>query len=226
MKTLTLLLSLFISMSASAKQHFKTGSAVPTQELVSELKKIYNNEIKDKNVISILVEGHTDQRASEAYNQKLSEARAKAATKVLVNLGAEKSKITAVGKGELDLLTSDTTENAYAQNRRLVVIVKSDDGTKIAIISEVNDDKCEEKVKIVEKIVEPKKKKNMIIGGIAKDYTGLNTEVNGNTATVNSKKDLVLDIGYMRKNILDSDIGLGASVNTNGILRGFVGYEF
>jgi hypothetical protein len=225
MKKITMLLSLFISMSASAAQHFKTASAVPTQELVSELQKIYNNEIKDKKIISILVEGHTDQRASDAYNQKLSEARAKAATKVLIDMGAEKTKITSVGKGESELLTTGTTAEEYAKNRRVVVVVKSDTGTKITVISEANDTKCEEKVKIVEKVVEAKKK-NMIIGGIANDYTGLDTSVSGNAAAIKSRKGAVLDIGYMRKDILDSNFGLGGSINTNGILRGFVGYEF
>ena len=82
---------------------------------------------------------------------------------------------------------------------------------------------CQPKV-VVEK--QPAYKKNMIIGGVAKDYVGLDTEVNGNTASIQSRKALVFDIGYMRKNLFDSQFGAGLGLNTNGILRGFVGYEF
>ena len=161
MKHILIFLTLIplISSVADAAQHFKTASAIPMPELVQELQKVYDQQIKGKEVISISVEGHTDQRASIAYNQKLSEARAKSAVDLLVKFGADKSKITSVGKGELELLTNGTSDEEYARNRRVVVIVKSKTGTTTAVISEAK--KCEEK--IVEKVVERTKIKHHIV---------------------------------------------------------------
>lgn len=70
------------------------------------------------------------------------------------------------------------------------------------------------------------KEKNLIIVGGRRDHTDLDIRVSGQTATVKSEKDLVLDAGYMRQNIFDTNLGVGASVDTNGTLRGMVGVEF
>ena len=49
----------------------------------------------------LAIEGHTDASGSEAYNQKLSERRARAIASYLVtNHGVETSRLRAVGKGE------------------------------------------------------------------------------------------------------------------------------
>ena len=54
-----------------------------------------NPEIK-----SVTVTGHTDRIGSDAYNQKLSERRAKQVAAYLAAQGVDSSIITAVGKGE------------------------------------------------------------------------------------------------------------------------------
>lgn len=48
----------------------------------------------------VLVTGHTDRIGSEAYNQKLSERRAKQVKEYLVSQGVDASRLQAVGKGE------------------------------------------------------------------------------------------------------------------------------
>ncbi len=50
----------------------------------------------------VLVTGHTDRIGSEAYNQKLSERRAKQVKEYLVSQGVDASRLQAVGKGESD----------------------------------------------------------------------------------------------------------------------------
>lgn len=82
---------------------------------------------------------------------------------------------------------------------------------------------CQPKTIVVEKI---KREKNLVMLGARKDHTGLTTDVSGSTASVYSKKGLVFDLGYMRKNILDTPLGVGASIDTNGTLRGMLGLEF
>ncbi|NML71222.1 OmpA family protein [Chryseobacterium sp. RP-3-3] len=47
--------------------------------------------------------GATDTRASDAYNQKLSERRANSVKSYLIKSGVESSKLNAIGKGEKDL---------------------------------------------------------------------------------------------------------------------------
>ena len=49
------------------------------------------------------VVGATDTRASDAYNQKLSERRANSVKSYLVKNGVESTKLNAIGKGEKDL---------------------------------------------------------------------------------------------------------------------------
>lgn len=70
------------------------------------------------------------------------------------------------------------------------------------------------------------KEKNLLMVGGRRDHKDLDTRVVGNTATVESEKGLVLDAAYMRQNIFDSKLGVGAGVDTNGTLRGVIGVEF
>jgi hypothetical protein len=70
------------------------------------------------------------------------------------------------------------------------------------------------------------KDNNLVSFGARRDHTGLNKSVNGSTGIVSSEKGLVIDAGYMRQNILDSNLGLGGSIDTNGTLRGTLGVTF
>lgn len=66
---------------------------------------------------SIVVEGHTDSIGSTAYNQHLSEKRARAIKLYLVEqYGVAPKRLVAVGKGERQLLLSD--EPKAPMNRR------------------------------------------------------------------------------------------------------------
>jgi OOP family OmpA-OmpF porin len=65
----------------------------------------------------IRVEGHTDSRGPEWYNQDLSERRATAVKDALVQMGAEPAKIEAVGYGESQLISAD-----HALNRRVNIV--------------------------------------------------------------------------------------------------------
>jgi hypothetical protein len=73
-------------------------------------------------------------------------------------------------------------------------------------------------------------KKNSIIAGGRKDTVGHRVETsstpNGQQAKVYSEKDLVPDINYYRREILDTPIGAGVGVDSNGTLRGSVGFDF
>ncbi len=57
------------------------------------------------------VEGHTDAIGSEASNQKLSEKRAVAVKNALIQQGVNAQRITAVGYGESQPISSDPAVN-------------------------------------------------------------------------------------------------------------------
>lgn len=70
------------------------------------------------------------------------------------------------------------------------------------------------------------KEKNLLMFGGRRDHKDIDTNVVGKTATVSSEKGLVVDATYMRQNVLDSKLGVGAGIDSNGVVRGVVGVEF
>ena len=68
---------------------------------------------------TIRVEGHTDASGPEEYNQQLSERRAQAVKNALVQHGVEDWRITAMGYGE-----SQPISSSAAANRRVEVVIE------------------------------------------------------------------------------------------------------
>ena len=79
------------------------------------------SQAKGADIEQIRVEGHTDATGPTAYNQGLSERRADAVKRVLVELGAPPSKIVTEGFGETQPIADNKTREGRAQNRRVVV---------------------------------------------------------------------------------------------------------
>ena len=79
------------------------------------------NQAKGADLEQIRVEGHTDATGPAVYNQGLSERRADAVKRVLVELGAPPSKIITEGFGETQPIADNKTREGRAQNRRVVV---------------------------------------------------------------------------------------------------------
>ena len=67
----------------------------------------------------ITITGHTDNVGDEAYNQKLSEARAKSVMDYLVKADVDASRLTAIGKGETEPIADNKTTTGKALNRRI-----------------------------------------------------------------------------------------------------------
>jgi|SRR5581483_11854968 len=80
--------------------------------------------LRDNPTIHVMVEGHTDSVGSDAYNQKLSERRAKAVRDYLVRQGIEASRLTTRGYGESRPIADNTTAEGRAKNRRVEVVVE------------------------------------------------------------------------------------------------------
>lgn len=86
--------------------------------------------LKDNSQIVIELHSHTDSRASHAYNNDLSNKRAKAAVDYLISKGIPKSRLQHKGFGETQLLNHckddvECTEEEHAENRRTEFIIVS-----------------------------------------------------------------------------------------------------
>jgi outer membrane protein OmpA-like peptidoglycan-associated protein len=73
----------------------------------------------------VLLEGHTDSVSTEAYNQKLSEARAAAVKRWLVEKeGIEATRLETRGSGESRPVADNGTEQGRQKNRRVEVVIR------------------------------------------------------------------------------------------------------
>lgn len=68
--------------------------------------------------LTVVIEGHCDERGTEEYNLALGERRARAAYEYLVNLGVTPSQLEMVSKGKMEPAILGTGEAVWAKNRR------------------------------------------------------------------------------------------------------------
>ena len=83
----------------------------PLDQLVDILKRYPN--------ASLVIEGHTDNTGSNAYNIELSENRANAVKNYLTGKGIDGSRLTATGYGEEKPVTTNNTAEGRKLNRRV-----------------------------------------------------------------------------------------------------------
>jgi outer membrane protein OmpA-like peptidoglycan-associated protein len=74
--------------------------------------------------VRMTIEGHTDVRGGDAYNQDLSEHRAERVRDVFVKLGVAADRMDAVGYGRTHPRDPGTTEEAHQHNRRVEFVIE------------------------------------------------------------------------------------------------------
>lgn len=67
--------------------------------------------------------GHTDSTGDDAYNQRLSEARASAVAQYLVSRGVNPARMQSYGMGETQPVASNATPAGQQANRRVELII-------------------------------------------------------------------------------------------------------
>jgi outer membrane protein OmpA-like peptidoglycan-associated protein len=79
----------------------------------------------------IIIEGHTDSRGDESYNQDLSQRRGRAVADALASRGVGQDRVEVVGRGEAYPVANNETSAGRQENRR-VEIIFSDQGGRFA----------------------------------------------------------------------------------------------
>jgi outer membrane protein OmpA-like peptidoglycan-associated protein len=103
--------------------HFDVNSAVLRKESERTLFQIFD-ALKHDMSLKLLVEGHTDSTNTDAYNQDLSERRARAVVEWLVAKGVQTHKLKAKGFGRMKPVASNDTAQGRALNRRVELSVQ------------------------------------------------------------------------------------------------------
>lgn len=73
---------------------------------------------------SVIIEGHCDERGTNAYNIALGDRRAESVKSYLVDLGIDAAQITKISYGEERPADPGTGEAAWAKNRRAHFVVE------------------------------------------------------------------------------------------------------
>lgn len=98
----------------------------------SDIKSQYMSEISKASAflaqyphLNAVVEGHTDAKGDDKYNQQLSQRRADAVRFALINQqNIDPARIQAIGYGETKPIADNDTEQGRGQNRRVVVVAQ------------------------------------------------------------------------------------------------------
>lgn len=79
--------------------------------------------LRDHPSTKAVIEGHTDSRGADDYNQNLSTRRAAAVVDVLSKSGIDVSRLRSVGYGESRPVASNDTDEGRQRNRRVAIVV-------------------------------------------------------------------------------------------------------
>lgn len=71
--------------------------------------------------VRVAIEGHTDSRGTDAYNQALSLRRADAVRAAFDEMGVTRARFSVAGKGKSEPIASNATAEGMRQNRRVEI---------------------------------------------------------------------------------------------------------
>ncbi len=97
---------------------------------------------QNKQITKIRIEGHTDDRGSDKYNQDLSERRAASVRTYLIEQGVDEGRLESKGYGESTPIADNKTSAGRDQNRRVEFTIIEIDG-KATSTDEVKIEKKE-----------------------------------------------------------------------------------
>lgn len=95
--------------------------AFDSSQLDEEAKAIVREKaawLRDNPMVSVIIEGHCDQRGTTTYNLALGERRALSVKNYLENLGLPENRVAWVSFGEEKPLNNGQSDDAHQKNRR------------------------------------------------------------------------------------------------------------
>lgn len=111
-----------ITLSDQGEVLFAFDSAQLTPAAQEQLVGLMD-KLKNADVLSIKVVGHTDSQGTDAYNQALSERRASSVAAFLLEQGLAPDKLTSQGMGESQPVADNASEEGRAKNRRVELVI-------------------------------------------------------------------------------------------------------
>lgn len=103
---------------------FDTDKSIVKPDYYSKISEVAEFMAQYPNTL-VTIEGHTDSRASEKYNQALSQRRVDAVKEVLITqFGTAPERLNAIGYGELQPRASNNTVEGRQLNRRVIAIIE------------------------------------------------------------------------------------------------------
>jgi outer membrane protein OmpA-like peptidoglycan-associated protein len=112
-------------ITLSGEVLFKTNEATLLPIAQTQLDKVaeaLKSQGEDKKIV---IEGHTDSRGKDDFNQGLSQRRAEAVRSYLVSRGLDADMVQALGKGELEPVADNKTAEGRANNRRVEIEIEN-----------------------------------------------------------------------------------------------------
>ena len=100
---------------------FDSSALQPMAREVLQRKADFLFELVDA---SIIIEGHCDERGTEAYNIALGDRRAESAKAFLVDIGIDPSRMTTISYGEERPVDPASNAEAWAKNRRVHFVIE------------------------------------------------------------------------------------------------------
>ena len=97
-----------------------------SSELDADAQELLQDQVawlKQHSDVSIIVEGHCDERGTREYNLALGEKRAQSVKNYLISLGISTDRVTTISYGKERPAVIGSNDGAWAQNRRSVTIV-------------------------------------------------------------------------------------------------------
>ncbi len=103
---------------------FETDKSIVRPQYYREISEVAEFMTEYPNTVTV-IEGHTDSRASESYNQALSQRRVDAVRSVLIEeFGIAPERLSAIGYGESRPRASNETEEGRQLNRRVAAVIE------------------------------------------------------------------------------------------------------
>ncbi|WP_338326993.1 OmpA family protein [Vibrio fluvialis] len=119
--------------------HFASGQQSLSAAQQRTLRDLISYVERDKRVMHLLIDGHTDNVGSRLANLSVSRSRADQVAAVLEKLGVAADKIQIRAHGSRYPVASNETESGRAQNRRVVIRLVRDDESVVAATPPTND---------------------------------------------------------------------------------------